>query len=132
MQLFGTVTEGLGAALDLYQARHTVLAENIANSETPGYRARDLESADFADALAEAMAPAEPTAPGDSASVAPTSRHPEPAIDRQAAVKPDGNSVALDEQAGRLAENAFKIQALTQILSARYQSLKRVIADGKG
>jgi len=132
MQLFGTVTEGLGAALDIYQARHTALAENIANSETPGYRARDLESGDFADALAEAMAPAEPTAPGDSASVAPTNRQPEPAIDRKAAVKPDGNSVALDEQAGRLAENAFKIQALTQILSARYQGLKRVIDGGKG
>lgn len=31
MQLFGRVTEGLGTALDLYQARHQVLAENIAN-----------------------------------------------------------------------------------------------------
>ena len=129
MQLFGTVTQGLSAALDLYQARHTVLAENIANSETPGYRARDL---DFGDALAEAMAPAEPAAPGDSSIVAPTSRHLEPTIDRAAAVKPDGNSIALDEQVGRLAENAFKIQALTQIISARYQGLRRVIDGGKG
>ena len=52
MQLFGRVTEGLGTALDLYQARHQVLAENIANSETPGYRARDLQ---FADQLAAAV-----------------------------------------------------------------------------
>ena len=128
MQLFGTVTQGLSAALDLYQARHTVLAENIANSETPGYRARDL---DFGDALAEAMAPAEPAQPGDSSSVAPATRHVEPTIDREAAVKPDGNSVALDEQVGRLSENAFKIQALTQILSLRLQGLKRVIDGGK-
>jgi flagellar basal-body rod protein FlgB len=129
MQLFGTVTEGLGRALDLYQARHTVLAENIANSETPGYRAREL---DFGNALAEALAPPEPNAPGDSSSVAPANRRIEPTLDREAAVKPDGNSVALDEQVGRLSENAFKIQALTQILSARYQSLKRVIDGGKG
>ena len=129
MQLFGTVTQGLSAALDLYQARHQVLAENIANSETPGYRARDL---DFADELAAALTPADPASPGDAASVAPTVPHVTPTIDRKATIKPDGNSVALDTQMGRLSENAFKIQALTQILSSRYQGLKRVIDGGKG
>jgi flagellar basal-body rod protein FlgB len=130
MQLFGTVTQGLGAALDLYQARHQVLAENIANSETPGYRARDL---DFADELVAALTPADPASPdADAASGAPTVPHVAPTIDRNATIKPDGNSVALDTQMGRLSENAFKIVALTQILSSRYQSLKRVIDGGKG
>jgi flagellar basal-body rod protein FlgB len=128
MQLFGTLTQGLGTALDLYQARHTVLAENIANSETPGYRARDVE---FAAALATALAPPDANASGDPASLAPSPPEVDPTIDRTATVKPDGNSVALDTQVGRLAENAFKIQALTQILSARYQGLKRVIDGGK-
>ena len=129
MQLFGNVTTGLGAALDLYQARHKVLAENIANSETPGYRARDL---DFGDELAAALAPADPAGtPGEAKGAAPTAPHVEPTIDRDATIKPDGNSVALDTQVGRLAENAFKIQALTQILSSKYQGLKRVIDGGK-
>ncbi len=130
MQLFGTLTQGLGQALDLYQARHKVLAENIANSETPGYRARDIE---FADQLASALTPPQrgtETPPGDPASVAGPLRV-EPTVDRAAAVKPDGNSVAIDVQVGRLSENAFKIQALTQILSSRYQGLKRVIDGGK-
>lgn len=127
MKLFGTVTEGLGAALDLYQARHTVLAENIANSETPGYRARDIE---FADQLAAALtAPQETGQPTEPANMKMPMRV-EPSIDRNATIKPDGNSVALDTQVGRLAENAFKIQALTQILSGRYQGLKRVIEGG--
>ena len=129
MQLFGTVTQGLSAALDLYQARHQVLAENIANSETPGYRARDL---DFANELVAALTPADPARPGDSSSLVPAAPHVAPTIDRTAAIKPDGNSVALDTQMGRLSENAFKIQALTQILSSRYQGLKRVIDGGKG
>lgn len=128
MKLFGTVTEGLGAALDLYQARHTVLAENIANSETPGYRARDIE---FADQLAAALtAPQEGDQPSEPANMKMPMRI-EPSIDRSATIKPDGNSVALDVQVGRLSENAFKIQALTQILSGRYQGLKRVIEGGK-
>ena len=129
MKLFGTVTEGLGAALELYQARHTVLAENIANSETPGYRARDIE---FADELAAALTtPQEGEATGDQAASMKMPMRIEPTIDRNAAIKPDGNSVALDTQVGRMAENAFKIQALTQILSGRYQGLKRVIEGGK-
>ena len=117
MQLFGTLTEGLGAALDLYQARHQVLAENIANSETPGYRARDIE---FADQLAAALTSAPAPAPGDAKPAEPPTLRLEPTIDRDASIKPDGNSVAIDTQVGRLAENAFKIQALTQILSGRY------------
>ncbi|MCC6850387.1 MAG: flagellar basal body rod protein FlgB [Deltaproteobacteria bacterium] len=130
MQLFGTLTEGLGAALEIYQARHQVLAENIANSETPGYRARDLQ---FADQLTSALAPPAPGAKTPEGAKAPSEPlRVEPTIDRDAALKPDGNSVALDVQVGRLAENAFKIQALTQILSGRYASLKRVIEGGKG
>lgn len=129
MKLFGTVTQGLGAALDLYQARHTVLAENIANSETPGYRARDIE---FADQLAAALtAPQTPGQPSEEPAGMTMPMRIEPSIDRTATIKPDGNSVALDTQVGRLAENAFKIQALTQILSGRYQGLKRVIEGGK-
>jgi flagellar basal-body rod protein FlgB len=128
MQLFGTLTQGLGRALDLYQARHTVLAENIANSETPGYRARDVE---FQDVLSTALQPPDPQAPGDPASLDAGPVHVEPTLDRNATIKPDGNSVALDVQVGRLSENAFKIQALTQILSSRYEGLKRVIDGGK-
>ena len=131
MKLFGTVTQGLSQALDLYEARHRVLAENIANSETPGYRARELK---FDEALLTAMTPPEPKPQGESAAAAPpppSPPHVEPSVDRDAVVKPDGNSVAIDVQVGRLSENAFKIQALTQILSARLDGLKRVIDGGK-
>src|SRR3954463_12647973 len=107
MQLFGTLTQGLGQALDLYQARHQVLAENIANSETPGYRARDIK---FADELASALtAPQQsPETPGNPQSVQ-SPLHIEASLDSDATMKPDGNSVALDVQVGRLSENAFKI-----------------------
>ncbi|MEO6027347.1 MAG: flagellar basal body protein, partial [Candidatus Binatia bacterium] len=88
MKLFGNLTQGLGTAIDVYQARHNVLAENIANSETPGYRARDIE---FADQLAEALAGTPPGAPGDPKSVEPTALRLEPTLDRDAAIKPDGN-----------------------------------------
>ena len=51
--LFDPTIEGLARTLTLHQRRHEVLTSNLANVETPGYRAREL---DFQDALREAFA----------------------------------------------------------------------------
>jgi flagellar basal-body rod protein FlgB len=120
MRIFGTMIEGLGAALEAYHARHTVLAENVANSETPGYRARDI---DFGTALKDAFES------GETAEA--RGPLPEASVDRHATVKLDGNSVDLDVQMGELSSNAFKIVALSQLLSRRYDGLKRAIDGGK-
>lgn len=39
--------QGMKQKMDWLAQRHTVLAENIANADTPGYRARDLKPLDF-------------------------------------------------------------------------------------
>ncbi len=120
MRIFGPVMQGLGYALDLYQARHRVLAENVANAETPGYRARDL---DFGSALASAFeAGGEQPGAGEAA---------EPLVDARATVKVDGNSVDLDTEMARLSQNAFKIVALSQIIAKEYAGLRAVITDGR-
>jgi flagellar basal-body rod protein FlgB len=119
MRIFGPMIEGIGQALDLYQARHRVLAENVANAETPGYRARDL---DFGSALARAFEPTEEPRTAEGA---------EPTVDAGATLKIDGNSVDLDTEMARLSENAFKIVALSQILARRYANLRAVITEGR-
>ncbi len=119
MQIFGTVIQGLGAALDMFQARHNVLAENVANAETPGYRARDI---DFGNVLAAAF---------DPTSTETAAPDVQPSVDRDATIKLDGNSVDLDMQMGELSENAFKIVALSQLLSRKLEGLKRVIDGGR-
>src|SRR5437870_5447582 len=66
MRIFGPVIQGLGQALDLYQARHRVLAENVANAEstrTPAggpYRRHDvvLEAAPQSESFDDLLAPA--------------------------------------------------------------------------
>src|SRR4051812_17372984 len=45
----------LEQAVTFGQARHNVLAGNIADIDTPGYRARDLSTAVFQDRLKEAI-----------------------------------------------------------------------------
>jgi flagellar basal-body rod protein FlgB len=57
----------LGEVLNFAQARHGVLAGNIANVNTPGYRTRDLSEAAFQEQLKEAIDQArsgQPLSPG--------------------------------------------------------------------
>jgi flagellar basal-body rod protein FlgB len=51
----GTSIPALGEVLNFAQARHTVLAGNVANVNTPGYRLRDLSEAEFQQRLKDAM-----------------------------------------------------------------------------
>jgi flagellar basal-body rod protein FlgB len=89
--------------------RQRVLAQNIANADTPAYRPRDITP--FARMIAEAEGP--PMARTQPAHLAP--RHAGPPgsgaeaartrIDRQIGeLSPNGNGVALDEQALRVAD----------------------------
>src|SRR5262245_35593399 len=63
-----TTIPALGEVLNFAQARHTVLAGNVANVNTPGYRLRDLSQTEFQEKLKEAIAAsrhsAEPVSPG--------------------------------------------------------------------
>lgn len=114
MDLFGTVIGGLGKALELHETRHRVIAENIANAETPGYRAQRLE---FGDELQRAF----------------EEGHDDPALgvqaepDRAARVKADRNSVDLDTEMARMSENTLRTVALSRLLSRKYAALKSAI-----
>ncbi|WP_296815688.1 flagellar basal body rod protein FlgB [Brevundimonas sp.] len=93
--------------------RQRVVAENVANADTPGYAARDLSApADFARALDGArgvglmrtsgMHMASPTAAATpfTAEVSPDSE-----------TTPDGNSVVVEEQMLRMAESRMAYDA---------------------
>lgn len=81
--------------------RQAVLAENIANANTPGYKPHDLRS--FAATLdnANVVAPVR-TQPNHLAGTAAMA--PNEVVDRTHAQSPDGNAVALDEQLVKVAE----------------------------
>jgi flagellar basal-body rod protein FlgB len=50
--LFDVTTDALGASLNYRLLRHNVTSANIANAETPGYKAKEVQ---FEDALARAV-----------------------------------------------------------------------------
>lgn len=68
-QLFGSTNiPVLAEVLNFAQARHTVLAGNVVNVNTPGYRLRDLSETAFQEKLQEAIrlsqSTAQPVSPG--------------------------------------------------------------------
>jgi flagellar basal-body rod protein FlgB len=113
VNLFDSVSNGLAEALTFYRQRHEILATNIANIETPGYRARDLE---FDEALQSAF-------DGQESSTL-TAR----VVDKPTSVgRPDGNTVDLDMEMARLADNRGSFTTAAEILSRRLAGLRRAI-----
>jgi flagellar basal-body rod protein FlgB len=107
-------------ALRLRSQRLDILAGNIANAATPGYKARDL---DFKAALAQA-GNASDTQTGASTSAAMRYRVPV-----QASL--DGNTVELATEQTAFAENAVNYRASLSFLTGRIQTIMAALKGGE-
>jgi flagellar basal-body rod protein FlgB len=116
-------------ALKLRELRHRVLSSNIANADTPHYKARDI---DFAAALKSAQTDAfglrrtserhlAGFAPGNG--VTPAYRIPtQPSL--------DGNTVETDVEQAAFAENAVRYRASLTFLDGAIRTLRYAIKGG--
>ena len=122
---FDNVLGPLPAALSLRAERTAVIANNIANADTPNFKARDLP---FGQLLTEALQKPTTGAPtvtdprhiskpagGDAESDLLFRRPLLPSI--------DGNTVDVHTEQAAFAENNVQFAASLQFLSARFKSL---------
>ncbi len=120
MSMFGGVIETLREASVFALRRHEILAENVANVETPGFRARDVA---FEHELSIAQKARALPAPGIDANSLELR-----VVDRPDFVtKPDGNTVDIDRQMTRMAQNTLYHNAVIQLLNSRFNALKSAI-----
>jgi flagellar basal-body rod protein FlgB len=115
LPLFGMLRENM---MYLGQ-RQAVLAENVANADTPGYRARDLQPQDFGRMLERVRTRTSAAEP-----VAEMMRDPYE-------VTLSGNSVVLDEQLMMVADTAVKYQ-LASGLYTKHLSMIKMALGGRG
>jgi len=107
--------------------RQQVLAQNIANADTPGFRPSDLRP--FAETLARAS---NGLARTDPRHLMPARGDGQAVKDRRVAERtPDGNAVALDEQALKVADTD-SAHALAMGLHRRYLGLFRAALGRQG
>lgn len=102
------------AKLDYTSERQTVLAQNVANVDTPGYRARDVQAPDFKAMLAKSSKPSIGMAVTNAQHIA-TGRASGSAyktIERESTYEqsPLDNNVVVEEEMMRVAETQSEYQ----------------------
>ncbi len=110
----------LSRALDLTAQRQTLVSQNIANIDTPGYHTRDL---DFRQELQRALPPATIR----TRRRVPFVREVQGLIER-----PDGNNVSIDRESLLMAQNQLQFQTEAQLLHSEFNRLQLAINGGSG
>lgn len=101
-----------------HQARQKLLAENVANSETPGYRGQDLTPFGFDDYLKnQSIAKIETVAtqPGHITVMGTDADGFGPRAAGGFEVTPEGNSVTLEDEMMKVASNQMDYQTITSL-----------------
>jgi flagellar basal-body rod protein FlgB len=116
MNLIDTpITRLLERYLDMSAFRQGVIASNVANVDTPGYRTRDV---DFRAELQRAQSGVE-TPP-------PQVRTVDGLMER-----PDGNNVSVDRESLAMAETNLQFRAGVQLLRTEFRRVLTAINEGK-
>lgn len=106
-----------GKALALRSQRMAMLASNIANAATPGFKARDI---DFSKALSDATASTGGTSVAQAADANVEYRVPVQG-------SPDGNTVELSTEQTQFAENAVAYRATLSFLQGRIGTVMQAL-----
>ncbi|MBW2608086.1 MAG: flagellar basal body rod protein FlgB [Deltaproteobacteria bacterium] len=133
--IFSQTVSILEKALDLRSKKHNVIASNIANMDTPDYKAFDLIIEKELQKV---------TGKGNSISLNKTdaahmqSRRSKTdgvsvVIDdtQGLSLRGDGNTVDIDKQMANMAENTLMYKAAAQMIHKKFQGLKSAIQGGK-
>jgi flagellar basal-body rod protein FlgB len=142
-KLFDSTTQTVEKSMQLRMIRQNLLASNIANAETPNYRAVDI---DFQATMQRLMGEAERLeAPGKSEPAMELRRNDPRHLTQDAFSEPDfarkivfaagdatsvgddSNSVSIEQQMARLQMNALHHQMMSRLLARKISGLKNVI-----
>ncbi len=114
-----SVIELLSRAMDAAALRQRIVANNVANANTPGFK-RSYVS--FEEHVREAMA---------RRNITPAQLQARVHTDTSTALREDGNNVSIDHEMVLMAANAIQFQALSQQLSDRFSMYRYVINEGR-
>lgn len=113
--MLGPLQSRMESYLDLLAARQKVTASNIANADTPGYRAKDIDFQFEYQSLTDAFGP-----------------HAQPHVIETPGltVRNDGNNVNMDREMRILSENALRFQFVSQLVKSGVSQYRRALRGG--
>lgn len=123
-------TDAMANGLTFHRRRHAVLAGNVANADTPGYRPLELERGPVAnlDLSLERTSGLHQDALGTT-----DAGDAEPFYDDEGAEPGlDGNTVSVDRELAKVDANRVRYTATSRIISKRMAALRYAATDGVG
>ena len=108
-----SIIKYLEAAIQAEGIRQSVIANNIANINTPGYRRFDLK---FEELLAAAL--------DSSGSDDPTKIEPKIFQPKNTPVNSNGNDVSLDTEVGDMVKNSLRHRTFIRLLRKKYEQIE--------
>jgi flagellar basal-body rod protein FlgB len=119
--------------LKVRSQRQQVLATNIANADTPNYKAQDIN---FRTAMQSALSSDSKNAKTQSGGLAttkanhigaPSQGSAQVQARQQLQNSADGNTVDMDVEQSQFAENALQYETLVQMISGKFKKLNSVL-----
>ncbi|HVV87272.1 MAG TPA: flagellar basal body protein [Kofleriaceae bacterium] len=123
--IFGPV-DTLSNALAFHRERQNVLAGNLSNLETPGYRPLDLRRT--IEPTGAALETTDPRHLGGS----PGGMNTEVFDDGGALAGPDGNAVSLEREQSKIDANRVRYNTSAELVTRRLALLRYAAGDGVG
>ena len=123
--LFQTV-DSLEGAMTFHRERHGVLAGNLANLDTPGYKPLDVERATPVEG-AEALTKTDPRHLDPNGLPGATRTFEDPG-----SAGADGNAVTLEREMAKISANRVRYATSSELVSRRLALLRYGATDGNG
>ncbi len=114
----------IGKSLDACGVRHRIIADNIANVETPGFTRSEVS---FESSLKQALE----TADGGDAVEKVGELEPSVEADTLSPTRPDGNNVSIDKEMTDLTKNTLRYEALIQLMTLKGAQVRSAINEGR-
>jgi flagellar basal-body rod protein FlgB len=126
------IFEALTKRMSWLTERQTVLAENVANANTPGYVAKDLKEPDFKALLGQTTQGVQlvVTQPGQISAAGPGRDFPLDQVVEDKSI--DGNGVSVEEQMMKVSTNAADYAVVTSLYKDHISLIKMVLGGGGG
>lgn len=126
--------QALGTQMRYMAQRQTLLSQNIANLDTPGFRSQDLKKLDFANLVAVESnhLAVQRTASNHMEPLGARSHGPyrQEKVANPFEVTPMGNSVNLEEEMAKVSETNEKFQTSSSLLK-KYTTMMRTAASNR-
>jgi flagellar basal-body rod protein FlgB len=127
--------QGLSAKMDYLNQRQSILSQNVANADTPGYRPKDLEKVDFGammknltgDESVKVAVTDEMHMPNPKAEIDPRSKKQKHTYE----VAPAGNAVVMEEQLFQSSKNGMDYGLMLNIYQKQVGMLRTALGTGR-